>query len=213
MFKNLENKLSDEEYKNYLEELNKYYKLKNKYLSQKNLLKNKIIASNEPIDIKKKHYAKLKFKCVNCLKEGGTIFSETNKMLKATCGNVSNPCNLNIEIVKMESYFVNNYLKSLNSKINDLKNKIIHTKLDYFFKYIDEDKAVEVFEELKDLLNSVQEKYNEYFLYYNSVINNNEKNNLLTANLNDYYKYINEYKFHLIQEKYNINDLEIITIA
>ena len=190
----LKNRLNYEEYKKYLEEIKNYYRLKNKYLLQKKILKDKIIVSSESLDVKKKLYAKQKILCVNCLKEGGTIFSETNKMLKATCGNVSNPCDLNIEIVKMNSFFVDDYLKSLNSKIDDLKNKIIHTKLDYFFKYIDEDKVVEVFEESKDLLNITQEKYNEYFSYYNSIINNNRRTNLLNDKLNEFYNYINEYK-------------------
>lgn len=186
--------LSEEEYNKYLDECNEYYKLKKKYTKQTEIVKNKIISSDKSIADKKKIFAKHEYTCVNCGKKGGTIFTESKDMLKVNCGNVSEPCSLNMEIIKMNTSRADNELTQINKKITDVKNKIVLTKLDYMFEYLQEDKAVEMFEDFKKLLENYQEIFNETYRNYMDIVNNDERNNLLNEKMIEYYENITNYK-------------------
>jgi transcription elongation factor Elf1 len=83
-----------------------YYELKNRY---ENVFYNKyvkeIVTSNISKKEKKRLFQKLpKPNCVNCNRNVGTIFTikqnekGTNRLYKAFCGDISNPCPLNIQI-------------------------------------------------------------------------------------------------------------------
>lgn len=178
----------------YLEELKKYYMLKNKYLSSKQTFINRLINTKDSIESKKKILSKQKFKCINCGQLGGTIFFENNKILRASCGNTTKPCKLNLEIIKMNSVLINNELKETNYSLINKKKQIIITKLDFLFNYIEENKAVESFEDLKSELNTLQEKYNDLFLIYNSIVSNPDTQELLNQKLVENNDIINEFK-------------------
>tara|TARA_B100001093_G_C26835107_1_gene1017965 strand:+ start:2124 stop:2945 length:822 start_codon:yes stop_codon:yes gene_type:complete len=195
MSEKLEKKiLSDEEYMKYLEEIKEYYELKKKFTKQQEIYKSKIINSKDSLENKKKLFAKKKYVCVNCGNEGGTIFSESNNMLKATCGNIKSPCTLNIEIVKMKKQMVNDEFILINNKITDIKNKIIATKMDVLFNYIDEDKAVEDFDNYKKELDNYQEIYNELYNLLNIITNNPEKKSALNEKLLEHAIEVNNLK-------------------
>ena len=82
-----------------------YYKLKEKYYNNIDKKRSYIKKDNTlTTSEKRKRIKELKNKCVNCGKEGGTIFDETNGMLKARC-NASDPCDLNMNIKRV---FYNN---------------------------------------------------------------------------------------------------------
>ena len=81
--------------------LNDFYKLKRQYEDQiqkeiSKLRKNTILTTKEKHD----KFKQLKLKCVNCGKSGGTIFKLEDSILSAICGNVENPCNLDIKLQK-----------------------------------------------------------------------------------------------------------------
>ena len=181
-------------YSKYLEELKNYYTLKSKYTSNKQIYINKLVNSNDTLETKKKLYSKKKFKCVNCGNDGGTIFFENNKILRATCGNTTNPCNLNIEIVKMNSIFIHKELNNIIISIADKKKQIILTKLDFLFNYIPEDKAVELFENFKNELSIIQENYNNLFSLYNSIAYNTETQNLIDEKILEHTTIVDDYK-------------------
>lgn len=178
----------------YLEELKSYYMLKNKYLSSKQTFINKLINTKDSIESKKKLFSKQKFKCINCGQVGGTIFFENNKILRASCGNTTKPCKLNLEIIKMNSVLINNELKETSNSLINKKKQIIITKLDFLFNYIEENKAVESFEDFKTELNTLQEKYNDLFLLYNSITSNPDTEELLNQKLIEHNDNINEFK-------------------
>ena len=159
----------------------------------------------------------------------------------------------------MTPILIHNELRETNIILNNIKKKIILTKLDFLFGYIQEDKAVELFENLKSDLGTNQEKYNNLYTLYNSITNNTDINDLIDQKvseqnllIDDYkelmnlYKETNESKYlkdalflytsklkqldehintlkykhytietneenkYLIQNKYNINNLELI---
>ena len=158
--------VQETDYSKYLEELKTYYNLKKTYTKTKETKINKLINSKDSIETKKKLYSKEKFKCINCNQIGGTIFFENNKILRATCGNTTKPCDLNLEIIKMNPVLITNELKDTNISLINKKKQIIITKLDFLFNYIEEDKAVESFENFKSELTTLQEKYNDLFSLY-----------------------------------------------
>ena len=145
--------IQDSDYTKYLAELKNYYRLKNNYTSARQSHINKLINSDNTLEAKKKIFAKQKFYCVNCRKPVGTIFIENNKILKAVCGSTKDPCDLDIEIIKMTPVLINEELEKIDTLLKNTKKNIITTKLDFLFKYIEEDVAVEKFDKLKEELN------------------------------------------------------------
>ena len=186
--------INDSIYSKYLDEIKEYYTMKKKYTQYKKSIINKIISSDESIDNKRKTLSKQKFKCINCGKIGGTLFKETNIMLQATCGNPDSPCELNLDIVKMNSVNLEKELNKLNYLLINTKKNIVITKLDFLFNYIAEDKAVELFNVYKTELDTHQENYNEIFLIYNSITDNSEINELLNNKIAQQNNLISEYK-------------------
>ena len=186
--------LQETDYSKYLEELKNYYNLKNTYTKTKETAINKLINSKDSIESKKKIFSKQKFKCINCGQIGGTIFFETNKILRATCGNTIKPCELNLEIIKMSPVLITDELKDTNNSLINKKKQIIITKLDLLFNYIQEDKAVEIFDKLKYELGNLQEKYNELFLLYTSITGNLDSEELLNQKIIEVDLLVNEFK-------------------
>tara|TARA_Y100000816_G_scaffold69547_1_gene46503 strand:- start:3005 stop:3799 length:795 start_codon:yes stop_codon:yes gene_type:complete len=186
--------LLETDYSKYLEELKTYYNLKKTYTKTKETMINKLINSNDSIESKKKLFSKQKFKCVNCGEFGGTIFFENNKILRATCGNTIKPCDLNLEIIKMNPVLITNELKDTNISLINKKKQIITTKLDFLFNYIEEDKAVESFENFKSELTTLQEKYNDLFSLYSSITSNPDTTELLNQKILEIDSLINEFK-------------------
>lgn len=185
---------NEEQYKEYLNDLKKFYSLKKKYEDNKENFKKRILKSDVSMETKKKLLSKQKFKCINCGKEGGSIFLKTSEGFKATCGNISNPCDLNIDIKKIKYTNIIDEIYEVEKVLEESKRKISLTKLDYLFKYIEEDNAVEKFEELKEELNINQEKYNKLLEYYYNITNNEEKNQLLNEKTQEFYTLIAQYK-------------------
>jgi len=165
------------------EEILNYYKLKRNY--EKNIEKNKKkirniggISNNE----KRRRIIKSKKKCVNCNRDGGTIFNIKNNRLQAKCGSLE-PCDLNINIDKgMYDNVINLYNKEKEIISNDKEN-IIKIKLNLLFGYIQEDKAVQEFELINNNMNTNLDKFNIIRLKYINLINNTDiKKNLKILN-------------------------------
>ena len=186
--------LQETDYSKYLEELKTYYNLKKTYTKTKETAINKLINSKDSIETKKKIFSKQKFKCVHCGEFGGTIFFENNKILRATCGNTIKPCNLNLEIIKMNPVLITNELKNTNNSLINKKKQIILTKLNFLFNYIEEDKAVESFENFKSELTTLQEKYNDLFSLYTSITSNPDSEELLNQKIIEIDSLINDFK-------------------
>jgi len=172
---------------NYYEELEEYYKLKTKYM----LLKQKKITElsgdyGKDYDQKKQILAKYKPKCINCKQDGGTIFTESPELLRATCGNTFSPCKLDLSIARKKFIPIIEKLLTTHENLENYKKNIITTKLDFLFNYIEEEKAVELFETLKQQLNNSQESYNNLVNLYNSITHNEELKLLIQEKIQDF---------------------------
>ena len=71
------------------------------------------------------------------------------------------------------------------------KSEVTINKLNYIFKHIDEEKAVEVFEELKKDLNIINEEYGNLLFAFENTINNKEKLSTINSKLLEKNNYIN----------------------
>lgn len=172
---------------NYYEELEEYYKLKSKYIQTKQKKKNELAGDyGKDYDQKKQILAKYKPKCINCKQEGGTIFSETPELLRATCGNTYSPCKLDLSIERKKFIPITEKLLTTHKNLENHKKNIITTKLDFLFNYIEEEKAIELFETLKQDLNNSQESYNNLVNLYNSITNNEELKQLIQEKIQDF---------------------------
>lgn len=177
---NLNEHINTKQYNQYLADLNTYYLTKNNYEIYKNKLKNNILNKHDlNIEDKKKEFSKLKFKCINCKKDGGTIFNETTDILHMTCGNISNPCKIDLKIERNKYLNLENEILFLKYKLYNIKKSILLIKLNLLFNYISEDKAVELFNEQNSELNNYQELYYQYLEKYKEIVNKNEITELI----------------------------------
>jgi len=145
--------------------INEYYKLKNKYdatyAKNKKEQLDKVITNDEfnrkqtitkveiDDDKNKLDIIKRNRKCVVCLKKGGTIFTNENRIITAKCGNKENPCDLDIQINLGKYMSLDSALNLANETINTTKASIIDLKLDLLFGLRTEDEIKHAFEEDK----------------------------------------------------------------
>lgn len=175
----------------------KYYKLKGAYQHNINMKKyiinqDKTLSSNQ----KREKLKNIVKKCINCKNKGGTIFDESNGMLKAKC-NSEKPCDLNINIKRK---FFNNALdlsKSYDKQSESIKMRIIITKLDYLFGINNsKEDIIEKFNVLKVDLSNIGEKQILLNKDYGDIISGVHRNPLL-----------NDAAIDLENEVYNLKQL------
>lgn len=85
-------------YQEYLDNLNMYFKLKNKYEKQWQLTKRKSLRYTENKEEGRNQLKRLQKKCIQCKKNGGTIFEFKEGMYIARCNATEGRCSLNIQI-------------------------------------------------------------------------------------------------------------------
>lgn len=174
-----------------------YYKLKEKYQNNSDKKKSKIKKNNYlTTNEKRERIRQLKYNCVNCGKEGGTLFDESNGMLKASC-NANEPCDLNINIKRIFYNNARDLSKTYNKQIENLKMRIIITKLDYLFGInTSKEDIIERFNTLKVELSNVSEKEILLTKNYGHIISGIHRDPLL-----------NDAKMNLENEIYELNQL------
>ena len=156
--------------------IDNYYKLKQKYEKQFEDYKSKLRKNDSLTNLeKKKLFKQFQPKCVNCKKNGGTIFSKEDRVLKAVCGSTE-PCKLNIELNEGKYSSIIDLDESYSKNVDAIKTKIIMTKLDFLFGYItDETVAFDNFDKLRKTLKEYMEAQLLVQKQYNFVANNPEK--------------------------------------
>jgi hypothetical protein len=180
------------------EALNEYFKLKSKYETQIMANKKKIINKTFLSKREKKtEYNKLKPKCINCKRPGGTIFStlyvaetdteESYRRLQASCGILTDPCNLDINIQLTKIELIPQLLQSIEKEIKDYKNAIIEDKNKLLFGFISTDIALEKFDSVKEYINNLSSLYEQYLESYNKIVDNNERQQELNESVTNFY--------------------------
>ena len=133
--------MTEEEKNKINEAVNNFYNLKDTYeIDFYDVYVKQIARAEISKKEKKRRFQRLpKPKCVNCMRNVGTIFSikqnakEISRLYTARCGDISDPCPLNIQIempnVELYSEMLSNY------NLNKLKKDIILAKNDLLFGY------------------------------------------------------------------------------
>ena len=168
--------------------LNEYFKLKNKFENDFNVYKKKII-NNVTLSKREKRseFLKIMPKCVNCRRPSkkGTIFSVTfnaetenesaYRKFSAVCGNLVDPCNLDIEIRLGETEPLDKLISDMRNEIKLYKNKIIDDKNKLLFGLITTEKALENFDFNKSYINDLTSVYELYLDQWNKIVDNPDK--------------------------------------
>lgn len=185
--------------------INDYYKLKQKYeKQQKDYIKK--IRKNEDLTVSEKRrlYKSFQSKCINCKNSGGSIFSNKDRVIKAVCGNTTDPCKLNIELNLGNYANIVNLDEDYTDKVDSIKRKIIMTKLDFLFGYItDESTAIDNFTKLRKNLAQYMEAQLLVQKRYNEVVQNEDKEKEIYLAEEKLYKEIMEIRNIYLLYQYN----------
>lgn len=158
---------------NFIAAMKKYYKLKEKYETALQKQKQNIMETNLSKKEKQARFKRLKIKCINCKKEGGTIFTNTNATLRAVCGS-EDPCDLNIELFKSTCIDKQEDLRFYAEDLNKYKTSIIMTKLDFLFGYTSEQETLALFEESRLNIAKITDKMLQLERDIDNITNNKE---------------------------------------
>jgi len=187
--------------------LTEYFKLKNIFENQLSTYKKKII-NNPTLSNREKRseYLKLMPKCVNCKRPSktGTIFShsyipsddkiESYRILQASCGDLADPCNLDIKIQLDKIEKIESVINDIKNETKEYKNKIINDKNRLLFGIIDTETAIENFDRNKSYITEITSVYEMYLDIYNKVTDNPEKKVELDDSIVQSYNLIGEIK-------------------
>ena len=168
--------------------LHEYFKLKSQFESEITANKKKIL-NNQQLSKREKRaeFLKLTPKCVNCKRPSkkGTLFStiyvpdtdtvSSYRKLTATCGNLADPCNLDIEIHVGTVEPLDELMRNIRSEIKTHKHKIIDDKNKLLFGLLTTEKALENFDLNKSYINDLTSVYEMYLEQWNNTIENPAK--------------------------------------
>lgn len=200
------------------EYFNEYYKLKHTYETTLNKEKQKII-KNKALSWREKRneYKKLKPKCINCKRPVGTIFSvkrtnnenEDFRELRALCGSLTEPCNLNININSGVTYNLMDHIKELEKDNIEYKNDIIEDKNKLLFGYITTETAINRFDTLKDSINDINFLLNMNYETLFQLTDNKQMNETIDKLQEDIFILIQDIK-ESIKNYNNTNDVQYV---
>ena len=196
-----------------------YYQLKKNYEDKMNAKKMKIL-KNPSLSIREKRqkFLQIKKRCIKCNKSGGTLFNIDNTILSATCGNVDEPCDLNIKINRGS---FNNIILMNQNIIEDtetVQNDIIKTKLNLLFNYYDEEETVQLFEKLKKMLKQNTDILELTKSEFIKIIDNPTRKKELKDEMTEFYRlkerlYVLHKEYFDRQEPMLINDMAELYVS
>jgi len=203
--------------------LDEYFTLKRDYediiSKNKKLIINNLNMSNKE---KRSQYLKLKPKCINCKRPGGTIFKNTffpdndnidsYRQYSATCGIIADPCYLDIKIQIGKIELLSEFLNTLQKEISDTKNEIINNKNKLLFGYLTSENVLEEFEELKETINLYSKLYESYLNKYNNIIDNDKIKTEISETTTDLYVQITQIK-ECIKQMNKTNNVQFASDA
>ena len=174
--------MDDENKLNVDDVLLEYYNLKNKYEKDyyDKYVKPIVLGNYSKLTKRQKFQELKKPLCINCKQPVGTIFKRkyyeeyNNKteviVFTANCGNILNPCDLDIEIHKSLRESYDKLIKKNNEELNKYQLEIIKLKNKILFLGKNDVNEKEYIDEFK--------KYKEGILYYSNIIGEYTEENI-----------------------------------
>lgn len=203
--------------------INEFYKLKNKYETEmykhkKKIMNNPQLSSKE----KRSEFQKLKPKCVNCARPGGTLFSihfysdskenQEYRELRAMCGILTHPCNLDIKIQIGKYESLTDILQELEQKIQEVKNEVIDDKNKLLFGFMDTENALQQFDTNKEYISELTSLLDHFLTMYYKITDNTEKKTEQKESIEMSYDLIHQIKTAM-QEYDNTNNVSFVRDA
>lgn len=187
------------------EALTDYFKMKFAYetilTENKKKITNNTRFSNRE---KRMEFLKLKPKCINCGRPGGTRFQtsfiaesdneEAYRQHSATCGVIADPCLLQIKIQLGKVELLPDLLNSLQHSIKEKKDEVIDNKNKLLFGYLSTEEVLVKFDDLKEAINDYTSLYDAYLDTYHSIVDNDRTKEELEETTTNIYIQINEIK-------------------
>jgi hypothetical protein len=166
--------------------INEYYRLKNVYETSyyEKYLKPIIKAEKKSKREKRVEFSKLpKAECINCKRNVGTTFlivgKTSERMYTAKCGDKTDPCPLNINIVNGKYNTFASEIEKYGYNIDKLKTDIIKEKYNIMFGYTPEENGIDNFTSMSNELKETI-SLTGYVIEKNILVNfNPEKEELL----------------------------------
>ena len=174
--------MDDENKLNVDDILLEYYNLKNKYEKDyyDKYVKPIVLGNYSKLTKRQKFQELKKPLCINCKQPVGTIFkrkyyeeyNDKNEVIvfTANCGNILNPCDLDIEIHKSLRESYDKLIKKNNEELNKYQLEIIKLKNKILFLGKNNVNEKEYIDEFK--------KYKEAILYYSNIIGEYTEENI-----------------------------------
>ena len=191
--------------------VDEYYKLKAKY-EEENHKKKREIIGKKTLSWKEKRseYKKLVPKCINCKRPGGTVFStkfydeingnfDEHRQLKAVCGVIIEPCNLNITINVGKYSPMPEILNEIERNIVEIKHDIIEYKNKLLFGFLSADQAFTHFNKMKDILSDYTTQSQAFMEIYVKIVDNDEEKQILKEDIEKSYIFIESIKKNISQ--------------
>jgi hypothetical protein len=177
-----------------------------KTVGKKKIMNNSTLSRKE----KRQDFLKLKPKCINCKRPGGSIFSVKSygstseereekdskdyKEFRARCGIIADPCNLNITIQTGNYNLLPDIINKIENEIKQSKDIIIDNKNKLLFGYITTETAIQDFENEKIFVEGYTSLLEEYLNAYIKITDNPEKQKDLEESLEKSYEFIDSIK-------------------
>ena len=172
---------ADQKRKNtYLDALNEYFKMKASYEKDLNKAKRTVYEKAPTQKMGRNSVKAVKIPCVKCKRPVGTQFLMKNNKYVAICGDVRNPCNLDIQIYNGMFSLYETVMQDYKTELELSKQKIICDKLDVLFSYISEEQSIVEFKKDLDEYNINNGAYNEFVSAHNEIYNNPVKDDFVT---------------------------------
>lgn len=135
-------------------------------------------------------------KCFGCTRKVGNIFRYSGGIYYALCGDTKQPCDMDIQIRRKQDHNIFDMINDEMRTIEKTKQNIMELKVQFLFRFINEELLVEEFQKLKKILKESIQRVSQY---QNPVYNERSReltditddlNNLLKSQHEDYKKYI-----------------------
>lgn len=143
-----------------------FYREKLKYDKRLDKKKHDILYSDIPD--KALEWRQTKLACIQCKNPVNTYFSNKFGHLVIKCGATQEavagytPCSLDIDIPLKPMVLIDSVITMLIKAKNEYKENIIKTKLDYIFKYVEEEETMTQFDKYRDILEKVNQDLTKY---------------------------------------------------
>ena len=182
-----------------MNDIDDYYKKKGEYNKKLQDRKDKILEKNISKKEKREQFKKIKLPCIFCKRNVNSVFENKENHLIARCGSNDNPCENKIKINNNNYYLLTKIIQIMEELTEISKTKINRLKFQTLFSDLPREKSSEMFKKYLNEYNSNMSLYVTYLRKYNDLIEQKEKNEILSNSLLEFSEFLESMKISLQQ--------------